>query len=116
MDKKKHIPWYVFVNVYFYDCSNNYDSMSFCGIKHDRFLFVFFYHNRLEKYRPLVLDDVVGNEEVIERFKNFAEHGNIPNFILAGPPGVGKTTVSFHILLQNLFSVSNIYNFFSFFL
>lgn len=48
----------------------------------------------LEKYRPSKLEDVVGNQEAIERFMIFAETGNIPNFLLTGSPGVGKTTVS----------------------
>ncbi|KAI6216139.1 Replication factor C subunit 2 [Aphelenchoides besseyi] len=47
----------------------------------------------LEKYRPRKLEDMVGSEETISRFKYFAIHGNIPHLILSGPPGVGKTTV-----------------------
>eukprot|EP00768_Dysnectes_brevis_P001277 gnl/Dysnectes_brevis/1313_a1472_1463.p1 GENE.gnl/Dysnectes_brevis/1313_a1472_1463~~gnl/Dysnectes_brevis/1313_a1472_1463.p1 ORF type:complete len:322 (-),score=103.77 gnl/Dysnectes_brevis/1313_a1472_1463:69-1034(-) len=46
----------------------------------------------VEKYRPKILDDVVGNEDAIARLKVFAKHGNIPNLILSGPPGCGKTT------------------------
>lgn len=47
---------------------------------------------RVEKYRPLVLDDIVGNQEVVERLAIIAKEGNMPNIILAGPPGIGKTT------------------------
>ncbi|KRX80014.1 Replication factor C subunit 2 [Trichinella britovi] len=46
----------------------------------------------IEKYRPTVLDDVVGNEEAVERLKVFARQGNVPNLIISGPPGTGKTT------------------------
>jgi len=46
----------------------------------------------LEKYRPQVLDSVVGNVEAIEKLKVIAEEGNMPNIILSGPPGTGKTT------------------------
>lgn len=46
----------------------------------------------VEKYRPRVLGDVVGNEETIGRLRVIAKHGNMPNLILAGPPGTGKTT------------------------
>ena len=43
----------------------------------------------VEKYRPRVLSDVVGNVETIERLKVIAQHGNMPNLIIAGPPGCG---------------------------
>lgn len=46
----------------------------------------------VEKYRPSNIKDVVGNEEAVARLRVIAEEGNMPNIILAGPPGTGKTT------------------------
>lgn len=46
----------------------------------------------MEKYRPKVLSDVVGNEETIARLRIIAKQGNMPNIIISGPPGTGKTT------------------------
>ena len=46
----------------------------------------------LEKYRPAVIKDIVGNEETVGRLEVLAQQGNMPNLILAGPPGTGKTT------------------------
>jgi replication factor C subunit 2/4 len=46
----------------------------------------------VEKYRPVFLDDVVGNTETIERLKIIAKDGNMPHLIISGMPGIGKTT------------------------
>ncbi|KAF5630687.1 replication factor C subunit 4 [Fusarium tjaetaba] len=46
----------------------------------------------VEKYRPVFLDDVVGNTETIERLKIIAREGNMPHVIISGMPGIGKTT------------------------
>eukprot|EP00127_Corallochytrium_limacisporum_P000966 Clim_evm50s33 gene=Clim_evmTU50s33 len=46
----------------------------------------------IEKYRPVTLDDVVGNEDTVARLKVISKAGNMPNIIISGPPGSGKTT------------------------
>ncbi len=46
-----------------------------------------------EKYRPQLIDDISGNSNVVKLFKQFSqENNNMPNLILVGPPGTGKTT------------------------
>ncbi|KAK6198466.1 P-loop containing nucleoside triphosphate hydrolase protein [Scheffersomyces amazonensis] len=55
----------------------------------------------VEKYRPHKLDDIVGNEETVERLKRIAQDGNMPHMIISGLPGIGKTT-SIHCLALEL--------------
>ncbi|MFO7991993.1 MAG: replication factor C small subunit [Thermoplasmata archaeon] len=45
-----------------------------------------------EKYRPQTLDEVFGQEQVVERLKAYVKQGNIPHLLFAGPAGTGKTT------------------------
>lgn len=47
----------------------------------------------VERFRPREFSDIVGNEEAVIRLAQFARDGNMPNIILHGPPGCGKTTV-----------------------
>lgn len=37
----------------------------------------------LEKYRPKLLKDIVGNEETVQRLQIIAREGNMPNLILS---------------------------------
>lgn len=46
----------------------------------------------VEKYRPATLDEVVGQDEVVERLKAYVKAGNLPHMLFAGPAGTGKTT------------------------
>lgn len=46
----------------------------------------------VEKYRPQVMADVVGNQDTVSRLRIVAREGNLPNLLLCGPPGTGKTT------------------------
>jgi replication factor C subunit 2/4 len=54
----------------------------------------------------LQLLDVVGNEETITRLQAIAQEGNMPNLIIAGPPGTGKTTSILCLARQLLGPVS----------
>ena len=46
----------------------------------------------VEKYRPVKLDDIIGNSNIIKQLKCIVKNGNMPHMILVGRPGVSKTT------------------------
>ena len=52
----------------------------------------------VEQYRPKTVDDCILPQSLKNTFKEFVESGNIPNIILSGGPGVGKTTIAKSVL------------------
>jgi replication factor C small subunit len=59
----------------------------------------------IEKYRPKILDEVVGQYEIIERLKAYVKTKNVPHLLFAGPAGTGKTTCAI-ALAKELFGES----------
>tara|TARA_R110002153_G_scaffold204676_2_gene357491 strand:- start:1847 stop:2782 length:936 start_codon:yes stop_codon:yes gene_type:complete len=53
----------------------------------DHFLWV-------ERYRPKTIDDCVLPEDTKSTFKQFLKQGEVPNLLLCGTAGTGKTTVA----------------------
>ena len=48
----------------------------------------------VEKYRPLCIQDCILPAEMKRTFQQFVDDKNVPNLLLSGGPGVGKTTVA----------------------
>lgn len=48
----------------------------------------------VEKYRPSKISECVLTDDLKKTFQTFVDEGNIPNLLLTGGPGVGKTTVA----------------------
>ena len=48
----------------------------------------------VEKYRPKTISDCILPSDLEESFSEFVEKGTVPNLILTGNPGSGKTTAA----------------------
>jgi len=52
----------------------------------------------VEQYRPQIVDDCILPQSLKNTFKEFVDSSNVPNIILSGGPGVGKTTIAKAVL------------------
>jgi len=48
----------------------------------------------VEKYRPKTIEDCILPTNIKKTFQDFLDKGEVPNLLLAGPAGCGKTTVA----------------------
>jgi len=54
-----------------------------------------------EKYRPHTLEDVVGDTDMLVKFKEYIENKDPPHLLFVGSPGIGKTTCA-KIIAKNV--------------
>ena len=54
----------------------------------------------VEKYRPVTIDDCILPSELKQTFQQFVDNEEIPNLLLTGTAGVGKTTIAKAMLEQ----------------
>ena len=48
----------------------------------------------VEKYRPKTIEECILPDNIKQTFQDFLDKGEVPNLLLAGPAGCGKTTVA----------------------
>ena len=48
----------------------------------------------VEKYRPQTIEECILSSDIKKTFQAFVKKGEVPNLLLSGTAGIGKTTVA----------------------
>ncbi len=48
----------------------------------------------IEKYRPQTLDEIKGQEDIVERLQSYIAQRDLPHLLFSGSAGIGKTTAA----------------------
>jgi DNA polymerase III delta prime subunit len=62
----------------------------------------------VERYRPQTLEDIILPDDAREYFEKVQSSGHLPNLLLVGSPGVGKTTLA-KIIVNDLLKAQYLY-------
>lgn len=54
----------------------------------------------VEKYRPKVLNNIIGQEKIVDSLKNLFENGSFPHLLFYGGSGCGKTSTILSLINQ----------------
>lgn len=49
----------------------------------------------VEKYRPRSLDEIIGHKRIVESLRSYVRTKQMPNLLLVGKPGTGKTAIAY---------------------
>ena len=60
----------------------------------------------VEKYRPQTIEDTILPQSLKDTFKEFVNQGEIPNLMLCGSAGVGKTQLRSHYVMKWVLTTS----------
>ena len=52
----------------------------------------------VEKYRPKILENVIGQDKIVDSLKNLFENGSFPHLLFYGGSGSGKTSTILSII------------------
>ena len=55
----------------------------------------------IEKYRPATLDNIYGQEDIVDRLQSYIDRDDLPHLLFAGPAGVGKCVTGSTPILTN---------------
>jgi len=61
----------------------------------------------VEKFRPVILDNILSQDLTVKTLKKFIENNNMPHLLFYGPPGTGKTS-TINAVINEIYGIQNV--------